>query len=355
MVKRTQFTSAGASSDSKQVTQRKQDHIDAVLRDPGVERNQQGFDQLRLMHRALPQCDFQQVDTSTRFLGHTLQFPFLIASMTGGAAGNLGSINRHLAEAAEACQVPMAVGSQRAMIVDPSAEPSFALRQYAPTVPLIANLGAVQLNYGFGIDEARRAIEALQADALYLHLNPLQEVIQPEGDTNFAQLADKIHKLVESIDVPIILKEVGAGLSPADIELGLQAGIRHFDVAGRGGTSWSRIEAHRSDNDLGMVFQDWGLTTLESLKLCLPYQEKANFIASGGIRNGIDMIKAVIMGGRLCGVAAPLLGPAQQSTEQVITKIEQFQQEFQTAQFLLGIESSDALHLNRSLIFQEHN
>jgi isopentenyl-diphosphate delta-isomerase len=334
---------------SQQVTQRKQDHINAILQDPHIERNQSGFETIRLMHRGLPECNFNQINTTSQFLNKPIAFPFLIASMTGGAAQNLGQINRHLAEAAEACQVPMAVGSQRAMILDPTAQQTFALRQYAPTTPLIANLGAVQLNYGFGIDEAKQAIETLEADALYLHLNPLQEVIQPEGDTNFANLADKIHQLSQQIDVPIILKEVGAGLSPQDIELGLQAGIQYFDVAGRGGTSWSRIEAHRADNPLGFTFQDWGLTTLEALKMSHPYQSDAYFIASGGIRNGIDMVKAVIMGGRLCGVAAPLLAPALNSTENVIQQIEQFKQEFTTAQFLLGVQNTDDLHLNNAL------
>ncbi len=333
-----------------QVTQRKQEHIDAVLHDPLVERKQGGFDQIRLTHRGLPECDFSQIDSSSQFLGKTISFPFMIGSMTGGSAANLGSINRHLAEAAEICQVPMAVGSQRAMILEDAAKQSFTLRQYAPSVPLIANLGAVQLNYGFGVDEARRAIDVLQADALYLHLNPLQEVIQPEGDTNFAGLIDKIHQLAQQIDVPIILKEVGAGLSPKDIELGLQAGITYFDVAGRGGTSWSRIEAHRADNPLGFIFQDWGLTTVEALQLSQAYQSKGTFIASGGIRNGIDMVKAVIMGGRLCGVAAPLLTPALESTEKVVQTIEQFKQEFVTAQFLLGIDKVDDLHLNSALL-----
>ncbi|MCF6254395.1 MAG: type 2 isopentenyl-diphosphate Delta-isomerase [Thiomicrorhabdus sp.] len=335
---------------SQQITQRKQDHINAILQDTEVERNQGGFETLRLMHRGLPECCLKQIDTTSDFLGKPISFPFLISSMTGGAAHNLGQINRHLAEAAEACQVPMAVGSQRAMILDQAAQKTFALRQYAPTAPLIANLGAVQLNYGFGVDEAKRAIETLEADALYLHLNPLQEVIQPEGDTNFANLADKIHQLSQQIEIPIILKEVGSGLSPKDIELGLQAGIQHFDVAGRGGTSWSRIEAHRADNPLGFTFQDWGLTTLEALKMSHPYQLDAFFIASGGIRNGIDMVKSVIMGGRLCGVAAPLLPPALDSTAKVVEKIEQFKDEFTTAQFLLGIQRVDDLHLNNALL-----
>ena len=335
-----------------QITQRKQDHIDAVLNDPLVERNQSEFDSIQLMHRALPEIDFSKIDTTTNFLNHTLSFPFLIASMTGGAAKNFQHINQHLAEAAEICQVAMAVGSQRAMILDDAAQDSFKLRQFAPSVPLIANIGAVQLNYGFGIDEAQKAVDTLQANALYLHLNPLQELIQPEGDTNFAQLADKIHQLSEQLDVPVILKEVGSGLSPADIELGLQAGITMFDVAGRGGTSWSRIEAHRADNDQGILFQDWGLTTVQSLQLARPYQARAQFIASGGIRNGIDMAKSVIIGGRLCGVAAPLLSSAMQSTDAVVQTIEQFKQEFATAQFLLGAPTVDALHLNDELVLK---
>lgn len=331
------------------LTQRKQDHIDAVLNDPLVERQQNSFDAIQLSHRALPELDFKDLNTQTDFLGKSLSFPFMIASMTGGAAGNLGDINQHLATAAEEMQVAMAVGSQRAMMQTEEAKASFTLRQYAPTIPLIANLGAVQLNYGFGIDEARRAVETLQADALYLHLNPLQELIQPEGDRNFSSLADKIHQLNEQLDVPIILKEVGCGLSAADIQLGLDAGVQWFDVAGRGGTSWSRIEAHRSDNELGILFQDWGLTTVQSLQIARSFQNQAQFIASGGIRNGIDMTKAVIMGGCLCGVAAPLLAPAQESTAAVIEKIAQFKEEFTTAQFLLGIANSDDLLCNDSL------
>ena len=343
-------TTQNMSQHSHQLTQRKQDHIDAVLNDPLVERNRSNFDTIKLQHRALPEIDFAQVDTSTVFLDKALSFPFLIASMTGGAGTNFKAINQNLAEAAEETQVAMAVGSQRAMIVDKTARQSFALRKYAPTAPLIANIGAVQLNYGFGIDEARRAVDTLEADALYLHLNPLQEIIQPEGDTNFASLADKICQLQQQLSIPVILKEVGCGLSAPDIQLGLDAGIKWFDVAGQGGTSWSRIEAHRSENELGFLFQDWGLTTVQSLTMARRFQNQAQFIASGGIRNGIDMVKAVIMGGRLCGVAAPLLAPAQDSTESVIKKITQFKQEFSTAQFLLGIEKSDALLLNDSLI-----
>ncbi|MDX1796615.1 MAG: type 2 isopentenyl-diphosphate Delta-isomerase [Hydrogenovibrio sp.] len=335
------------------ITQRKQDHIDAILKDRDIERGQAGFDSIRLSHRALPECAFEKIDSSTRFLHKRLSAPLMISSMTGGASGNLTQINRNLATAAEACQVALAVGSQRTMIDTPAAETSFQLRQYAPTVPLIANMGAVQLNYGFGLEEAQRMIETLDADALYLHLNPLQEVIQPEGDTDFSNLVDKIAQLVEKLPVPVILKEVGCGLSEADIKLGLEAGVKWFDVAGRGGTSWSRIEAHRSQqidpSDLGILFQDWGLTTPQALLQARPYQSEANFIASGGIRNGIDMVKSVIMGGQICGIAAPFLEPSMKSAEATIEKIHQLTQEFRTAQFLLGAPKVANLFLNDSL------
>jgi isopentenyl-diphosphate delta-isomerase len=341
------------------ITQRKQDHIDALLKDPLIERNQSGFDAIQLSHRALPETDYDAVDTSTEFLGRPLSFPFLISSMTGGGAGNLHQINQNLALAAESMQVAMAVGSQRAMLKDAQALKSFQLRQYAPTIPLIANIGAVQLNKGVTLEDVQRAVDTLEADALYLHLNPLQEVIQPEGDTQFSGLLPKIAQLVEHLDIPIILKEVGCGLSRQDIQRGIDAGIQWFDVAGRGGTSWSRIEAHRHpsqvENSLGELFQDWGLTTPQALQQALPFQGRAHFIASGGIRNGIDMVKSVIMGGCLCGVAAPLLEPALQDAEAVKESLSTFHQAFKTAQFLLGAATINELFLNTDLLLQpEH-
>lgn len=337
-----------------QITQRKQEHINALQTDALIERQQSGFEEIQLSHRGLPELDFAQIDSSTEFLNKRLSFPLLISSMTGGAANNLVRMNIHLAEAAEQAQVALAVGSQRAMILDTEAQASFKLRQYAPSIPLIANLGAVQLNYGFGLDEARKAVDILQADALYLHLNPLQEVIQPEGDTNFAGLARKIEALAKQLEVPIILKEVGCGLSAKDIQIGIDAGIQWFDLAGRGGTSWSRIEAHRAQSllqkNLGLSFQDWGLTTPQALKIAQPFQNRAHFIASGGIRNGIDMIKSVIMGGQICGIAAPFLEAALDSGQAVSEQITHYQHEFKVAQFLLGAPTVGSLFLNNTLL-----
>ncbi len=345
-----------------QVADRKVEHIRIITSDTGVERNDSGFDQIQLTHRALPELNYTDISTQTTFLGKPLSFPLLISSMTGGTGEEILRINRNLATAAEKTGVAMAVGSQRVMFTDQSATASFALRDVAPTAPIIGNVGAVQLNYGFGRSECLEAVEAIQADGLYLHLNPLQEVIQPEGDINFANLLAQIADITEALSVPVLLKEIGCGLSAQDIQQAFNAGVRHFDVAGRGGTSWSRIEYHRrahDGDDLGLVFQDWGLTTVNALQdahACLrDANETTTLIASGGIRNGIDMAKSLILGADLCGVAAPFLSAAQTSSEAVVAVIEKFRREFQTAMFLLGCQNIAALRCNADLLRQHGN
>ncbi|MBA5724577.1 type 2 isopentenyl-diphosphate Delta-isomerase, partial [Candidatus Liberibacter sp.] len=266
---------------------RKIDHIRILCQDPKIDRGGHFFDDWHPIHRALPEIALSDVDPSVEFLGKKISFPLLISSMTGGNHDILHKINRNLAIAAEATEVAMAVGSQRVMFSHPESIKSFQLRQYAPTTVLLSNLGAVQFNYGFGTKEARDAINILEADGLFLHLNPLQEVIQPGGNTNFSNLSAAIAAVNSEIDVPILLKEVGCGMSSADIELGLKAGIQYFDLAGRGGTSWSRVENHRnSQDDCGIFFQDWGIPTPLALEIARPYCKHAIFIASGGIRNG---------------------------------------------------------------------
>lgn len=341
----------------RSVAGRKLEHIRALQSDPQVERQASGFDDITLTHRALPELDMDAVDPSCEFLGKPLSFPLLISSMTGAAGDECLRINRNLAIAAQETGIAMAVGSQRVMFTDPDAKSSFALREFAPEVPLLSNLGAVQLNKGFTVDHCRAAVEVLGADALYLHLNPLQEAVQPEGDRDFAGLAEKIAHVARELDVPVVLKEVGSGLSRKDVKLGFDAGIRHFDVAGRGGTSWSRIEYHRrseDDDDLGLVFQDWGLTTVQSVigarETLSHYATKSTLIASGGIRDGIDMAKSVILGADLCGVAAPFLAAAQDSSDSVVRRIRKFQKEFTTAMFLLGAADIRGLAGNTSFI-----
>ncbi len=339
------------------VAGRKLDHLRAVLSDPKVERGGSGFDTIKLTHRALPELDFDEIDTSTRFLGKPLSLPLLISSMTGGDGEEIKRINQNLAIAAEELGIAMAVGSQRVMFTNEKARESFDLRPYAPSIPLLANIGAVQLNYGITAQTCQEAVDILQADGLYLHLNPLQEAVQPEGDRNFSKLLDQIKAINSALNVPVLLKEVGSGLSKQDVINGLDAGIRHFDIAGRGGTSWSRIEYHRrheEDDDLGLIFQDWGLTTVESLieahEAIVSKETPAHLIASGGIRNGIDMAKSIILGADICGVAAPFLSAAQESSDAVIKKIHKFHREFRTAMFLLGCNDIKSLKGNTAFI-----
>ncbi len=341
--------------------ERKIEHIRAFQDDPEVDRNMHDFDRIQLIHRALPNIDLRDIDTSVKFLGKNLSFPLLISSMTGGSHDVVQKINTNLAQAAEICQVAMAVGSQRVMFVEEAAKKSFALRQHAPTTLLLGNIGAVQLNYGFELEQCQQAVDILEADGLYLHLNPLQEAVQPEGDVNFANLDRSITKVVKELNVPVLLKEVGCGLSTVDIEVGLKLGIKYFDVAGTGGTSWSRVEYHRrkrEDDNLGLVFQDWGIPTTEALQMAQNYLQNTNqdatLIASGGARNGIDMAKSIIMGASLCGIAAPLLKPAMSSVEDVVSAIEQLKTEFKTTMFLLGVGDVTTLTNNKQLIRNYH-
>ena len=332
---------------------RKREHLDAIAQDPAIERGDSGFAAIRLTHRALPELALDEVDTRCNFLDKTLRLPLLISSMTGGDDPEIRRINHNLAQAAEQCGVALAVGSQRVQFTNPAAEASFCLREIAPNTVLLANLGGVQLNYGFDLEHCRRAVETLAADGLYLHLNPLQEAVQPEGNTNFAGLADKIAAVARDLPVPVLLKEVGSGLSPADVALGKQAGVRHFDLAGRGGTSWSRIEHHRRRDPadtLGLTFQDWGLATVEALRLNRAAHPDVVLIASGGIRNGIDMAKAILLGAELCGIAAPFLAAAQDSAAAVIAAIARLEREYRTALYLLGCRDNAALRDNTALL-----
>ena len=334
---------------------RKLEHIDIVNADEQVDRRKNYFDQIHLVHRALPELDLNEVDPSISFMDKQLSFPLLISSMTGGAQDIVQRINKNLALAAEQTGVALAVGSQRVMFTHPEARASFELRQYAPGTLLLANLGAVQLNYGFGIAQCQQAVQALDADALYLHLNPLQESVQPEGDVNFSGIAEKIGRVAADLEKAIVIKEVGAGMAAKDVALLIRRGIRYVDVAGSGGTSWSRIENFRRDeeqrDDLGLLFQDWGNPTPLALRSMRPFISKVTLIASGGLRSGVDMAKAVILGARLCGMAKPFLKPAMESPEAVIQTIRRLQREFKIAMFLLGIRKTNELHLNDSLMW----
>jgi isopentenyl-diphosphate delta-isomerase len=313
---------------------RKAEHIRLAL-DPRMQQPRSFFDDYCFEHLALPELDYDAIDLSCEFLGRRLSAPLLISCMTGGTA-EAERINRNLARAAEATGIAVGVGSQRRALEDPAAEESFRIRPYAPSVPILANLGAVQLNYGFSLEECRRAVAMVEADALVLHLNPLQEVIQPEGQRNFAGLLDKIGGIARKLEVPVIVKEVGCGISRAVAERLLGVGVAMVDTAGAGGTNWARIEAARADDaGLGELFADWGIPTLSAIRR-LRGMPGLTVIGSGGVRHGIDVAKALAAGADLAGMAYRFLQAANESAEAVVAKVRRVVRELRTSMFCVG-------------------
>jgi isopentenyl-diphosphate delta-isomerase len=325
------------------IERRKRDHLDIVLSGTASHSMPAGFDGLSFEHNALPEVDFDQIDLSSQFLGFALRIPFLASSMTGGPVESV-TINRALAEAAQQCGFAMGVGSQRiALTTDETHGLGRELRRLAPNIPIFGNLGAVQLVNGMGIDEARRAIDAIEANALILHLNPLQEALQKGGDINFKGVAQAIEQLVPRIGVPIIVKEVGSGISAAVTKRLIECGVAAVDVAGAGGTSWAAVEGKRSaetaDQSLGEIFRDWGIPTAQCLAEIHSAHPTLPLIASGGIRHGLDAAKAIRLGAGLVGQAAALLPAATLSTEAVIAHVETFARALKIACFVTGSAS----------------
>jgi isopentenyl-diphosphate delta-isomerase len=318
---------------------RKLDHVRINLEEPVHSGLTTGFERYRFVHRALPELDLAAVRLDGSILGRPFRAPLLISSMTGGAAG-LSDINRRLAEAAQARGVAMGVGSQRAALESNSLTASFSVRAVAPDVPLFANLGAVQLNYGYGIDACRRTVDMIRADALILHLNPLQEALQPEGDTRWSGLLDRIAAVTRALDVPVIAKEVGWGVSAADARRLVDAGVAAIDVAGAGGTSWSEVEKHRAPTAAARAvagaFATWGIPTADSLRAVRQAAPHLALIASGGLRDGIDVAKALALGATLAGLAGPFLKAASLSTEAVIEQIDILVETLRIAMFAIG-------------------
>ncbi len=300
------------------------------------------FDDYAFEHNALPEIALDDIDVSVEFLGKRIEAPLLVSCMTGGTEA-AGEINRNLARAAEDRRIALGVGSQRKAIEDPLQAASFQVRDLAPSIPLLANLGAVQLNYGYGIAECRAAVEMIDADALAFHLNVLQEAIQPEGDTDFSGLLPKLGEVARELEVPVIAKEIGCGISGDTARALAEQGIRIIDTAGLGGTSWARIEARRADDvEIGELFVDWGVPTPVSI------QEVAavpgvTVIGSGGIRSGLDAAKAIALGAHLVGTAYPLLKPATVSAEAVIDRVGRIVDELRIAMLCVGTRTIDEL------------
>jgi isopentenyl-diphosphate delta-isomerase len=326
---------------SSEERDRKAEHIHLAL-DERMQVPLHPFDRFAFLHNALPEIDRAAIDLGASFLGKSLRAPWLISCMTGGT--ELATrINRRLATAAEATGIAVGVGSQRKAIEDPHLAASFRMREYAPSAPILANLGAVQLNYGFGLDECRAAVEMVDADALVFHLNPLQEAIQPEGQCDFSGLLDKMGDIAAEIGVPVIAKEVGSGISAATARLLQGVGIEIIDCAGVGGTSWALIEAARAaDAEIGDLFGAWGLPTPDNIRQ-LRRVEGIQIIGSGGIRSGLDAAKAIALGADLVGMARPFLEAAMESTEAVVGRIERVNRELEVAMFCTGAQDLETL------------
>ena len=314
-------------TNSAQTETRKVDHININLQqDVSFPNRTTGLEAFRYMHRAVPELDLATIDTSVTVLGKQLRTPLLISSMTGGA-GRAQQLNINLARSAQKYGLAMGLGSQRAAIEDSLLAPTYQVRDVAPDILLFANIGAVQLNYGYGVSQCQQAVDMVDADALILHFNVLQEAVQPEGDVNFSGLLRRIEAVAGAVSVPVIAKEVGWGFSPDDIRLLLDAGIRFIDVAGAGGTSWSEVEYHRAPTAfharVARSFANWGISTADAIQYVVDTAPDATVIASGGIRDGIDVAKCITLGAGLVGLAGPFLRAADESTEAVDALVEE--------------------------------
>jgi len=330
-----------------EIERRKRDHIDIVLSGAARHSVPAGFDMIRFRHNALPDVDFAAIDLSTSFLGKPLRLPYLASSMTGGPDVS-ARINRAIAEAAQHLGFAMGVGSQRiALTTRDSSGLGPELRRIAPSIPIYGNLGAIQLVNGMGPDEARRAVDQLEADALILHLNPVQEAVQPGGDRNWAGVEAAIAKLARALSVPLIAKEVGSGISGAVARRLVDCGVAAIDVAGAGGTSWAAVEGARlagpDGQNMGEIFRDWGIPT----PICLAEVRAAcpdtPLIASGGIRHGLDAARAIRLGASLAGQAASLLPAAMKGTEALVAHVEAFAEALRIACLATGSKDLTAL------------
>jgi len=320
---------------------RKAEHIRLAL-DERMQSDHRFLDDWTFEHVALPEVDLDAIDLSVEFLGRSLTAPLLISCMTGGT-DDAARINRNLAIGAERAGIAVGVGSQRKALEDEGTAGSFRIREFAPSIPILANLGAVQLNYGYGTPECEAAVRMVDADALVLHLNPLQEAIQPEGQTRFSDLLPKMAQVARELSVPVVAKEIGCGLSEAVGRRLAANGIRILDSAGLGGTNWARIEASRAaDREIGERFAGWGVPTPESIR-GLAAIDGVTVIGSGGVRHGIDAAKAIALGADLVGLAYPFLRAADDSPERVAALAERTVRELKICMFCLGARTVSEL------------
>ena len=355
MVKGTPNTdddSIGENLEASTTRRRKIEHIEICLEEEVQATSTTMFEDILLVHNAIPEINKSSIDLTTNFLGLRASAPILIAAMTGGHPQTY-DINKRLAEAAEEMRVAIGVGSQRAAIENPSLASTFSVvREAAPSVPVIANIGATHVEY------ATDAIDMLDADILAIHLNPLQEAVQPEGDCDSEGVLDNIAKIVDNTDIPVMVKETGAGISAEVARRLEEIGVDAIDIGGVGGTSWSAVEyyrAQREDNEvktrLGRDFWNWGIPTALSVILVVDSTE-LEVIATGGIRTGLDVAKSLSLGATAAGIAYPLLNPAVNgSTDDVVSELEYIIEGLKVAMYLTGCRNVEELS-SRPLIIR---
>jgi len=331
-----------------ELVNRKSDHIKINLEQDVRSALTTGLENVRFIHEALPELDLNRLDTTLSLFARRLAAPILVSSMTGGTA-KAETINLRLAEAAQEVGVAMGVGSQRAALEHPEQAATFQVRRVAPDILLFANLGAVQLNYGYTLEHCRRVVDMIQADALILHLNPLQEAVQAGGDVNFDGVAKKIEEICKNIEVPVVAKEVGWGISERTAKLLADCGVSAIDVAGAGGTSWSQVEMHRAPDEftrqLAATFVGWGIPTAESILNVKRTVPEMTVFASGGLKDGLDIAKSIALGATLGGMAGQFLKAAAVSTEKAIEMMNLTKRQIEVTMFAAGVEKLDGLAL----------
>ncbi|MBI2087674.1 MAG: type 2 isopentenyl-diphosphate Delta-isomerase [Deltaproteobacteria bacterium] len=336
------MTRSRAKKSLSATQRRKKEHLEICLDTEAVRHPYgTGFDRYFFPHNALPEVDIDEIDLSTSFLGKPLKAPLLISSMTGGF-DLARKVNRNLAQAAQQLGVAMGVGSQRVALEEESVADSFKVRDLAPDILLLGNLGAVQLNYGYGVEQCRQAVAMIEADGLILHLNVLQEAVQPEGNRNFKGLGEKIAQVCRQLPVPVVAKEVGSGISGEVARRLEQAGVKAIDVAGRGGTSWYQVEATRAakrGQAIDGTFAGWGIPTEEALIEVRAAVPELEVVASGGVRNGLDIAKAIALGADLAAIGQPLLAPALESAQAVVKFLTGIIAEIKIAMLCVGVTS----------------
>lgn len=332
------------------IDQRKADHIKINLEKDVRSALTTGLENYRFVHEALPELDLDRVDTSLSLFGKQLNAPILISSMTGGTS-EAETINLRLAEAAQEMKIAMGVGSQRAALEHPEQAKTFQVRRVAPDILLFANLGAVQLNYGYGIDQCRRAVDMIEANALIFHFNPLQEAVQDAGDTNFAGLAKKIEEVCKKLEVPVIAKEVGWGISERAAKRLAECGVQAIDVAGAGGTSWSQVEMHRAPDEftreLAATFVGWGIPTAECILNVKKAAPEMTIFASGGIKDGLDIAKCIALGATLGGMAGQFLKAAAISTKSAVQMMKLTKRQIEVTMFAAGVGALEDLQVGK--------